>query len=96
MKFKISLIVLFLSHLYYSMAFANIITVNTTDDIIADDGFCSLREAVESTRISSASGDLLGECIAGDVNSVDTLNFQLVFPALIALESALPIANWQC
>ena len=42
------------------------ITVNTLDDTIADDGFCSLREAVIAANTNAASGATVGECVAGD------------------------------
>ena len=42
------------------------ITVNTTGDIIGDDGVCSLREAVIAANTNLASGATPGECAAGE------------------------------
>ena len=51
------------------------IDVTTTDDTIADDGFCSLREAVIAANTNAASTDTTGGCVAGDpVLTVDTIN----------------------
>jgi CSLREA domain-containing protein len=44
---------------------ATTITVNTTSDVIGDDGFCSLREAVIAANTNTASGATFGECPAG-------------------------------
>ena len=41
------------------------ITVNSTDDVIADDGKCTLREAVIAANTDTASGSIKGECQAG-------------------------------
>jgi CSLREA domain-containing protein len=38
------------------------ISVNTTNDTIADDGFCSLREAVIAANTNTTSGVTAGEC----------------------------------
>ncbi len=42
------------------------ISVNTTDDVVADDGACSLREAISAVNGQAASGVTIGECEAGD------------------------------
>ena len=47
------------------------ITVNTTSDVIGDDGFCSLREAIRVANLDMASGTTSGECPAG--NGADTI-----------------------
>ncbi len=41
-------------------------TVTTREDIVADDGACSLREAVSAVNDQVASGVSAGECPAGD------------------------------
>ncbi len=79
--------------IFINFAQANVITVNTDSDIVANDGFCSFREAVESNRISSASGNLSGECIAGSASGINTINFQLQYPAEIFLIAPLKIAD---
>jgi len=51
------------------------ITVNTTGDIIADEGVCSLREAVIAANTNTASGATAGECAAGEaLPTVDEIN----------------------
>ena len=47
------------------------ITVSTTDDVLSDDGLCSLREAVRAANLDQASGAMPGECPAG--NGADTI-----------------------
>ena len=42
------------------------ISVNTFNDVVADDGACSLREAVTSVNNGAASGNMTGECAAGN------------------------------
>ncbi len=48
------------------------IQVNTFDDIVANDGACSLREAIKAVNAQAASGGRAGECPAGD-GSADTI-----------------------
>ena len=51
-----------------TMAFslqAATITVNSAGDNAADDGVCTLREAITSANTDSASGAMVGECAAG-------------------------------
>lgn len=45
--------------------FAATITVTGTGSVVADDGVCSLREAITSANTNTASGALAGECPAG-------------------------------
>ena len=42
-----------------------VITVTTPDDVVADDGLCSLREAISAANNDLASGAMAGECQAG-------------------------------
>lgn len=44
----------------------NFITVSTTADTTANDGLCSLREAVQAANTDTPSGGAAGECNAGD------------------------------
>ncbi|HEV8630692.1 MAG TPA: choice-of-anchor Q domain-containing protein, partial [Thermoanaerobaculia bacterium] len=63
---------------------AVIIVVNTADDLgAADDGFCSLREAVDAANDDLASGSLAGECVAGTLS--DEIRFTLPVPSTIYL-----------
>lgn len=66
------------------------ITVNSTADTDADDGTCTLREAIDSANNDIASGATPGECIAGD--GADTIVFAISGSGVktIALLSALP------
>lgn len=48
------------------------INVNTTANDIANDGFCSVREAVESANTNASSGAAAGECAAG--SGADTID----------------------
>jgi CSLREA domain-containing protein/LPXTG-motif cell wall-anchored protein len=54
---------------------ASTIVVNSTSDVISDDGSCTLREAIISSNTDTASGATLGECIAG--SGIDTVNFSI-------------------
>jgi CSLREA domain-containing protein len=54
-------------------AAANLIQVNTTSDVVANDGFCSLREAVIAANSNTPSGLLPGECAAGSATAVDEI-----------------------
>jgi len=49
------------------------IHVTTTRDVVADDGKCSLREAVTAANTNSPTGSRRGECPAGSGTSLDTI-----------------------
>jgi CSLREA domain-containing protein len=49
------------------------ITVNSPTDILADDGVCTLREAITAANTDTPSGTSTGECAAG--NGADTIVF---------------------
>jgi CSLREA domain-containing protein len=51
----------------------NHITVTITDDIVANDGQCSLREAIVAANSNVASGFLPGECPAGSDTVTDVI-----------------------
>src|SRR3954471_22305338 len=55
-----------------SSARAATIDVTIADDAIANDGRCSLREAVRSANLDAAPFNSAGECAAG--NLADTIN----------------------
>ncbi len=50
-----------------------VITVNFSEDVLADDGFCSLREAITAANTDTPSGASTGECGAG--SGADTIVF---------------------
>ena len=64
-------------------AAATVILVNSTADVEADDGACTLREAAASVNSDTASGATAGECAAG--TATDTVIFALPSGSVIAL-----------
>jgi uncharacterized repeat protein (TIGR01451 family)/CSLREA domain-containing protein len=48
------------------------ILVNSTADVVADDGLCTLREAISAANNDAPSGASEGECPAGD-SGIDTI-----------------------
>jgi CSLREA domain-containing protein len=52
------------------------ITVNSTADVTANDGQCTLREAIVAANTNTASGGAAGECSAG-VAGLDTIAFNI-------------------
>lgn len=73
-KILLSISFLGLLILIGSPALALKITVNSADDIVADDGVCTLREAIIAANTDTASGTISGECRAG--NGADELILQ--------------------
>lgn len=57
-------------------ATASTITVNSTLDTIANDGACTLREAIIAANTNAASSDTSNGCAAGDA-PVDTIAFHI-------------------
>jgi CSLREA domain-containing protein len=54
------------------------ITVNGIADTIADDGVCTLREAIIAANTNASSGVMAGECAAGAASpAVDTIVFAI-------------------
>lgn len=47
------------------------IVVNSTLDVVADEGVCTLREAITAANTDTTSGTVGGECVAG--NGADTI-----------------------
>ena len=68
-------------------AHAATITVNGTGDTAANDGSCTLREAITSANSDTASGAMAGECPAG--GATDVVNFGVANGATITVGSAL-------
>ncbi|MDL2718860.1 MAG: CSLREA domain-containing protein, partial [Acidobacteriota bacterium] len=52
------------------------ITVNSTADTSANDGVCTLREAITAANTNTASGAAAGECAAGAAG-LDTIAFAI-------------------
>lgn len=68
------------------------ITVNSTADVAANDGQCTLREAIIAANTNTASGAAAGECAAGAAG-LDTIAFNIPGPGVhaITLASNLPL-----
>lgn len=74
-----------------SVASAPII-VNSLGDLSADDGACTLREAIGSANSDTASGATAGECLAG--SGSDIIQFDASLSGTITLdEGLLPILS---
>src|SRR5258706_11118120 len=59
-------------------AHASTITVNSIADTAANDGQCTLREAITAANTNTASGGASGECAAGEASpAVDTIAFAI-------------------
>ncbi|MBP9738898.1 right-handed parallel beta-helix repeat-containing protein, partial [Candidatus Saccharibacteria bacterium] len=83
-----------------SSTYASTIQVNSKADTAADDGECTLREAIDSANGNVVSGGTTNECVAGDASpTTDTIEFNISGTAdftrqgqdgyKIALQSAL-------
>ena len=70
------------------------ITVNSALDIAANDGVCTLHEAITSANTNTSSGAMAGECAAGSaLPTVDTIQFAIPGAGLhtiILLSPSLP------
>src|SRR5262245_50567294 len=74
-------------------AHASTITVDSTADTAANDGQCTLREAITAANTNTASGATAGECAAGEASpTVDTVAFAIPGAGVhtIAPTSSLP------
>jgi CSLREA domain-containing protein len=71
------------------------ITVNSAADTAANDGVCTLREAIIAANTDTASGAMAGECAAG--SGSDTIVFSIPGAGVhtIVLGSALPTITTQ-
>lgn len=58
-----------------SVARAATITVDSITNVVADHGFCTLREAITAANTDMASGAAAGECPAG--NGADTIELDV-------------------
>jgi CSLREA domain-containing protein len=75
------------------VAGAATITVNSAADTTANDGVCTLREAIIAANTNTPSGAMAGECAAGQASpTVDTIAFAIPGSGVhtITLGSALP------
>jgi CSLREA domain-containing protein len=68
---------------------ASTITVNSTADTVADDGACTLREALVAANNNMPSGAMAGECVAGEAApTVDAIHFDQLQKAKMHNEQA--------
>jgi CSLREA domain-containing protein len=75
---SIRLVVCAAGALIAGAAAAATITVTSTADIAdANDGLCTLREAITSANSNIASGGVAGECLAGEAPASDTIEFDI-------------------
>lgn len=93
-KFKLSTILLFgllaVVLLPTNVSAASIIVVNSTADIEADDGVCTLREAIKAANDDTASGATTGECTAG--SGADTINFNIPGSGVRLIQPTSPLS----
>lgn len=81
-------------------AYAASIVVNSNADTAANDGVCTLREAITAANTNAASGVAVGECAAGDVAGTDAIsfaaNYEITLTSLLqlpAVTSAMTITG---
>lgn len=74
-----------------SLSWAATITVTSTADVAANDGVCTLREAITSANTDAASGAMAGECAAGAGADDIVFNIPGAGAKLIATTAALPV-----
>ena len=70
------------------------IVVNSTADNVADDGACTLREAIAASVEDFPSGRMSGECAQGDVG-LDTIHFDIkgTGPFVFSPRTPLPVVT---
>lgn len=68
---------------------ASVITVNSLADVAANDGACTLREAITAANTDTASGAAAGECAAG--SGTDAITFSVA--GTITLSALLPVVT---
>ncbi len=86
--FAILLIALFTTLQPAPAAHAATISVNSTDDVIADDGQCTLREAITAANTDTASGSSANECISGNGDDIITFSSAGTTLSLTGTENA--------
>lgn len=67
---------------------SNIITVNSLNDVVLNDGLCTLREAINAANSNTTSGSSGSECAAGSDNDVIDLSG---LAGTLLLDTELPI-----
>ena len=72
-------------------AYAAGIVVNSNADTVANDGFCTLREAITAANTDTASGAAIGECAAGA--GTDTITFAADYTITLVGSQLPPITT---
>ncbi len=81
------------SALFVPALWAATITVNATGDTTANDGVCTLREAITAANTDAVSGAAAGECAAGAGSDVIVFSIAGAGVKLITPTVALPIIS---
>ena len=97
LRARLYIVFVFLALLFAAHGAAATIVVTAVGDVAANDGICTLREAITAANTNSASGMLPGECVAG-VAGADTITFNVSTACssgvcTIVPSSALPIIS---
>lgn len=77
--------------LFACSLWASTITVNSAADTAANDGLCTLREALTAANTDTASGALTGECVAGSGADDIVFNIPGAGVKLIVTTTPLPV-----
>src|SRR6186713_2021780 len=67
----------------------NTLVVNSNGDTQADDGTCTLREAITAANVNMTISTAAGECIAGSPGAADTITFSNAV-STVTLGASLP------
>ncbi|MGV6853255.1 MAG: Ig-like domain-containing protein [bacterium] len=84
---KLFILFVFIVYTVSNVVQATTITVNSVDiNLIADDGICTLYEAVDAANNNTASGQMAGECPAGENSpTIDVIDFSpSILPAFFS------------
>ena len=74
--------------------YAATITVNSTADVIANDGECTLREAILAANTNTTSGAMPGECAAGQaLPTVDAIVFNIAGAGVHTITPGTPLPD---
>ncbi len=76
--------------MFSAVAGANTITVNSMADVAADDGQCTLREAIIAANTNAVSGVSAGECAAGSLGA-DRIEFHIPGVGVRTITPASPL-----
>jgi CSLREA domain-containing protein len=83
-------VVMFVALISIRSVSAATIVVNSNLVTVADDGVCTLREAITAANTNTASGATAGECIAGESSVTDQINFAPNVTGTILMTAGFP------